>query len=303
MSRENRVPRRRHAAADHRDRFRPDGSRPVALVTGASSGIGAATALRLAREGYAVALVARRLERLNEVARAAGAAERVLVIAADLTLEDERRRVLEAVRERFGPIDVLVNNAGSGWYGYGFRMPWTTARQMLGLNVQAAVHFTLELLPEMLDRGSGHVLNVSSIAGSFYPPGVALYAASKSFLDTFTVALSRELRDSPVAVSLVKPGPVRTEFYDTARTREAGLPVPGAGRGVTAERVAELIVGLLEHPRQRAFVPSRYALMAWVEPLFGRLLDRLGPILLRRTPGALRPEQPAGARTDSRAAP
>jgi len=261
------------------------GDPPVALVTGASSGIGAAVARRLAREGFAVAMVARRLDRLSEIARGIADPGRVLAIAADLTVEAERRRVLEAVLGRFGRVDVLVNNAGAGWYGYGFRMPWQTARNMLELNVQAAVHLTLALLPRMLERGRGHVLNVSSIAGSFHAPGVALYGATKSFLDTFTIALSRELAGTAVNVSLVKPGPVRTEFYDSALRRDAGLPVPGAGRGVSAGRVAEHIWRLILRPRRRAYVPGFYAFMPWVEPLAWLVLDRLGPTLLR-TAGA-----------------
>ena len=124
----------------------------IAVITGASSGIGEATARRLASAGLQVTLVARRVERLlklkKEIEASGGKAK---VIAADLSLEADRSRVFETVQAG-GGADVLINNAGFGWYGYYKNMPWETAREMLQVNIGAAVHLTSLFLPEMQKR-------------------------------------------------------------------------------------------------------------------------------------------------------
>ena len=109
-------------------------------------------------------------------------------------------------------VDVLVNNAGLGWYGFGTEMPWTIASEILQVNITAAVHFTLLFLKKMRSLGSGHIINIGSISGSLPSQGVALYGATKSFLDNFTTALYRELTGTHLHVSVVRAGPVLTEF-------------------------------------------------------------------------------------------
>ncbi len=255
----------------------------VALVTGASSGIGAVTAKRLAIEGLKVVLVARREGRLRSLAaqiREHGG--EVLVVVADLAEESERLRVAQEVRAAYGAVNVLINNAGFGWYGFAAGMPWTLARQMMEINVAAVVHLTLLFLPEMRRRNSGHVVNVGSIAGSLPSQGVALYSATKSFLDTFTTSLYRELRGTNVHVSVVRPGPVSTEFYDAASTRSSGLRIPAERFSVKPEAVADRIWTLLRRPARVAYVPRLFVLVPWVEFCLGWLLDLLGPLLLRR---------------------
>jgi short-subunit dehydrogenase len=258
----------------------------VALITGASSGIGAAVARRLALEGLRVVLVARREDRLNALAseiRASGG--EAMPLTADLTEESGRVRVVEASRLAFGSPDVLINNAGFGWYGYGADMPWSVARQMIQVNAEAAVQLSLMLLPEMRRRDHGHVINVSSIAGSLPNQGVALYSATKSFLDSFTTALYRELRGTNVHLSLLKPGPVTTEFFDVAARKSSGRRVPAERLGVRVSAIVDCIWSLLNRPRRVAYVPSLLSLVPWVEPSLGWLIDRLGPLLLRRRLG------------------
>jgi short-subunit dehydrogenase len=177
---------------------------------------------------------------------------------------------------------VLVNNAGLGWYGFGTDMPWTTASEILQINIAAAVHFTLLFLQKMRTIGSGHIINIGSISGSLPSQGIAVYGASKSFLDNFTTALYRELTGTRLHVSVVRAGPVLTEFCDTAASREGGLHLPTERMGVTAETIADHIWNLLEHPRRVVYVPSWLALTPYVENTFGWLIDRLGPLLLRR---------------------
>ncbi|MBI5933005.1 MAG: SDR family NAD(P)-dependent oxidoreductase [Chloroflexi bacterium] len=251
----------------------------TAVVTGASSGIGAATARQLAGMGMRVFLVARRLERLlglqAEITSAGGRAE---VAAADLRSEVERARVFEQV----GAADVLVNNAGFGWYGYYSEMTWKTAREMLETNVAATAHLTSLFLPGMRARNRGHIINVGSISGSIPSQGVALYGATKSFLDNFTTALARELRGTRVFASVVRAGPVRTEFGETALNKENGGHVPTEKIGVTSEAVAWEIWKLLLRPRRVIYVPRWLQIVPWAELSFGWIIDRIGPLLLKR---------------------
>ncbi|HTX93241.1 MAG TPA: SDR family oxidoreductase [Anaerolineales bacterium] len=255
----------------------------LALVTGASSGIGAATARRLASQGLRVVLVARRLDRLHslaeEIRRCGGRAE---VIAADLTDETDRACLFAEVESRFGKVDVLVNNAGLGWYGYGDEMPWKTAWEMMQVNVEAVVQLSLSFLGNMRRRNAGHIINIGSISGSLPSQGIALYGATKSFLDNFTTALHRELTGTRVHVSVVRVGPVRTEFGEAALTREGSGHVPTEHIGVTADHVAWQVWKLLLHPRRVVYVPGWLRVVPWAELAFGWIIDRVGPLLLRK---------------------
>ena len=257
----------------------------VAIVTGASGGIGSAIARKLAGEGLRVVLVARQEERLErlaaEIRQAGGEA---LVIVADLTDEQERLRVVEQVRAAYGSADVLVNNAGLGWYGFGTEMPWALAWQMIQVNVAALARFTLLFLTDMKKRGSGHVINIGSIAGSIPSQGVALYSATKSFVDAFTTSLYRELRGTNVHISVVRAGAVATEFFGRVASRFDRLQLPLKRWGVKPEVVANRVWRLLKKPARVIYVPDILRLVPWVELAFGWLMDRIGPLLLRRRP-------------------
>lgn len=255
----------------------------IAVVTGASSGIGAATAKRLAREGMQVVLVARRLDRLevlaDEIRSSGGYAH---LIPADLTQESDRARLFREVNEQFGSTDILVNNAGLGWYGYGDEMPWKTAWEMLQVNIEAVVQLSLSFLPGMRRRNVGHIINVGSISGSIPSQGIALYGATKSFLDNFTTALYRELTGTRVHISVVRAGSVRTEFYESALLRENGMHAPTEKMGVTSEQVAKRIWSLLLRPRRVVYFPEWLRVVPWAELNFGWIIDRLGPLLLKK---------------------
>ena len=255
----------------------------IALITGASSGIGAATARELARHGMRVVLVARRLARLEELAaeiKAEGGEAHA--IAADLSQAEDRERVFTQIVETSGAPDVLVNNAGLGWYGYYADMPWETAQEMLQVNVAAVMHLTRLFLPTMRPLERGHIVNVGSISGGMPNQGIAIYAASKAFLNAFTSSLYRELVGTRLHVSVVRAGPVSSEFYQTAKTRPGGRPVPAERFAVTSESVAHSIWGLLQRPRKVIYVPGILSISSWLEPLFGWFIDRLGPLLLKR---------------------
>ncbi len=255
----------------------------VALITGASSGIGAATARRLAREGIRVVLVARREDRLKtlaeEIHQAGGEA---LVAASDLADGAERECLFRHVYASCGPVGLLINNAGMGWYGYCADMPWPVAQQIMQVNMAAMVHLTLLFLPSMRARGSGHIINVSSIAGGLPNQGIAMYSATKSFVDNFTTSLYRETRGSGVKVSVVRPGPVATEFFDISSDAKTGLRMPAERFSIQPEQVAERIWRLVKRPRRVAYVPGFFYWIPWVEPTVGWLIDLLGPLLLRK---------------------
>jgi short-subunit dehydrogenase len=255
----------------------------VALVTGASSGIGASTAKMLAEKGLKVALAARRKENLEEIATEIQKAGReVLVLVADLTDEHECARVVQDVRAVYGPIDVLINNAGLGWYGYGNEMPWSMAQQMIQINMTALVQLTLLVLPEMKARDSGTIINIGSISGSLPSPGAALYSATKSFVDTFSTALYRELSNTNVHVSVLRPGAVLTSFFDKSSSCTGAMPMPAERFGVGCDLVVKAIWALLKKPRRVAYVPRVLSLIPWIELYLGWLLDLIGYVLLKR---------------------
>jgi hypothetical protein len=251
----------------------------LAVITGASSGIGAALGRKLSAQGLQVLLVARRSDRLESLAeelRAAGGSARILT--ADLRNEADRARLCEQA----GDADLLINNAGLGWYGYGDQMSWKTAQEMLQVNVEAVVQLSLTFLAKMRLRNAGHIINIGSISGSLPSQGIALYGATKSFLDNFTTALHRELTGTHVHVSVVRAGPVKTEFVEAALALENGGQMPQGMIGVPSEQVAERIWSLVCRPRRILYVPVYLRVVPWLELSFGWVIDRVGPLLLKR---------------------
>jgi short-subunit dehydrogenase len=228
-----------------------------------------------------VVLVARRTDRLEALtARIRSAGGEAVPIPADLTQESERERVFHTV-ERLGGAEILVQSAGVGWYGYYAEMPWPTAREMIRLNVVAVAHLASLFLPSMKARGRGHIILVGSVAGGIPSQGVALYSGSKAFLDAFATSLHRELRGTGLHASVIRPGPVATEFFEAASAKPAGSRVPAEGLAIRPERVAEAIWRVLVRPRRAVYVPATLAVVPWIEALLGWLMDRLGPLHLR----------------------
>ena len=152
---------------------------------------------------------------------------------------------------------------------------------MLRVNIDAVAHLTRLFLPAMRARDAGHIINIGSISGGLPSQGVALYSASKSFLDAFTTALYRELSGTRVHVSVVRAGPVHSEFFEQVANRPAGLNIPVERFAIPAKRVAVRIWRLLQRPRRAIYVPRLLVVTPWIELLFGWLQDRLGPLLLK----------------------
>ena len=188
------------------------------LVTGASSGIGVEIARLLARRGLGVTLVARREDRLRDLADELAADHdiRAEVLAADLTDADARLEVVAAVDDLGLTVDVLVNNAGFSTTGRIQDADADREVAMVRLDVEAVAHLCALFVPGMVDRGRGGVLNVASTA-AFQPiPGQAGYGGSKAFVLSYTQALTQELRGTGVSATVLCPGPVQTEFAEAA---------------------------------------------------------------------------------------
>jgi uncharacterized protein len=257
----------------------------IALITGASSGIGAVTAERLAKEGLSVILVARRIDRLkglaDQIQQAGGHAE---IFPADLSLESGRIAVYQHVVEKYNRLDVLINNAGMAWFGYASKMPWQLARTQLEVNIAALVQLTLMFLPIMVTQHSGHIINIGSIASVTPQQGIAIYAASKGFITSFTTSIFRELKGTGVFISVIRPGPVSSEFFDSTRAQPGSGSIPAENLAIPPSRVADAVWSLLRHPRRSLTVPWYWGAAAMIEPLFGWIIDRLRPILIADPP-------------------
>lgn len=191
------------------------------LITGASSGIGRELARRIAPEARQLILVARRTQRLEELAqeltRATGV--EVMVMPCDLADANAVERLLTDLETRDVVVDVLVNNAGFGDRAFVEQADHDKLRRMVEVNVLALGRLCHALVPPMVERGSGGVLNISSVLGLIYQPGVATYAGTKHFVTGYTRALRAELDGTGVVVTQVCPGPVATEFSEVAANR------------------------------------------------------------------------------------
>jgi short-subunit dehydrogenase len=263
----------------------------TALVTGASSGIGRAIARVLARDVGALVLVARRRERLEELAKELQATHpglRVRVRDVDLTDRAAAAALLDALEAEGVTIDVLVNNAGFGDRGLVNERPWSKIEALLELNVVSATFLIHRLLPGMIARGSGGILNIGSVAGIVSKPGSAVYGASKSYLNALSEALHAEVASAGVVVTGVLPGPVATEFgwmaakVDAAPVGDA-TPAPELPKGslklpnvflISDDKCAEDAVRALVHGRARVVPGAAVKTMAKVMENLPRPLVR-----------------------------
>jgi short-subunit dehydrogenase len=201
-------------------------TRPVALVTGASAGIGRAFALRLADRGHDLVLVARDTARLEALAKEIGETYGASadVLTADLSDPVALATVEQRAASTAQPIDLLVNNAGFGTAGRFAALPIERETQEIQLNVVALVRLTHAALGPMVERGQGGVINVASIGGFQPTPGNATYCATKAFVISFTEAIHEELKGTGINAMVLSPGYTRTEFQDRAGIDSSEVP-------------------------------------------------------------------------------
>ena len=239
----------------------------VALITGASSGIGTAFAQLLARGGSDLILAARRLDRLEALRDELVSAHGVNcdVFTVDLGRPDGAKELFEQVESLNRPVDLLVNNAGIGIDGVFATADWEAQRQMIQLNVITPVELTRLFLPGMLERNSGDVLLVASI-GAFMPvPFMANYTASKAYLRFFGEALGHELRKTGVRVTVVNPGGTETEFQQVAGMKPRRLARLGM---MKAEKVARIGLRAMSRGRRSVITGVMNKLMIWMSTRF-----------------------------------
>lgn len=198
-----------------------------ALVTGASAGIGEEFARQLARRGTDLVLVARRGERLAELADELGGEVEVEVLAADLLAPSGRESVEERLRAFAGPVDLLVNNAGYGMYGPFAELDVERQTRMIELNVTALTRLAHAVAGRLRQDGAGGIINVASTAAFQPDPYGAVYGATKAFVLSFSEALHEELAPAGVRVTALCPGFTATEFQHVAGVRDGAMPAPG----------------------------------------------------------------------------
>ncbi len=189
-------------------------TRPTALITGASAGIGQELARVFATRGYDLIICARREERLQALAEELRGTASVHIVTADLSKTKGPAKLLATVGDMGLTIDVLVNNAGAAFQGEFTDMSLTQAQDMVALNMRALMETTHRVLPGMIERGQGKILNVGSVVGFQAVPGMALYSATKAFVLSFTESLAEELRGTGVQISALCPGLTRTEMVE-----------------------------------------------------------------------------------------
>ena len=245
----------------------------VVALTGASAGIGAETAQRLARKGAVVVGAARDVARLERVAADAPGMEPV---RCDVSVAADRTALIEGVLERHGRIDALVNNAGLGWQGLTEDIPQDRVDYLFAVNVTGLIDLCRLALPSMLEAGRGDIVNISSMAGIVGFPPFSVYCATKHAVNGFTDGLRREVWLRGIKVHLVLPGPIQTEWLPVS---QGFVPMPGAEEtrfaGCPAWGVAAAIERCLIWPYPRTVAVPRFAGLGRVATVGGvrRALD------------------------------
>jgi short-subunit dehydrogenase len=240
----------------------------VALITGATQGIGYELARCFARDRHDLVLVARSREKLERVASelSAGCGVRVSAIVQDLSTPEGARRTFDEVRRQGVAVDFLVNNAGAGTYGLFAEADLERELRMMQLNMSSLTVLTRLFLPEMLQRRRGRILNVASTAAFQPGPLMAVYYASKAYVVSFTEALANELQGSGVSASVLCPGPTRSGFQESAGMGASKLFRSGV---MEASEVAET--------GYRAFMKGRTTIIPGLRNKMLAFSVRLGP--------------------------
>ena len=246
---------------------------PVTLVTGASSGIGAALARVFAEQGHEVAMVARRDAQLGALADAIASAghKKPHAIAIDLARSDSPARIAHELLARGLEPAIVVNNAGFGLYGPAAKLDRAQQLEMIDVNVRTLTDLSLRWI-ESLIRHKGGILNVASVAGFLPGPGMAVYSASKAYVLSFTESLHRELKDRGLRVTALCPGPVRTEFQ-----RRAGM----------SEKLPRLLLRAPERVAQEGYAAFMEGRPLVVPGLGNRLVVSLPRLLPRKVTARL----------------
>jgi short-subunit dehydrogenase len=249
----------------------------VVIVTGASSGIGEATARQFGREGAKVALAARRVERLETLAKeiqTMNTGAEALVVQADLSKLEDIQSLIKQTLDRFGHIDVLVNNAGFGRLDWLENLdPVKDIQAQFDVNVLGVIQTTRQALPVMIKQRSGHIINMCSMAGLVATPTYTIYAACKHAVHGFSEALRREVKPWGIDVSMIYPGGVATEFGSHAGIKRKTKATTPQALLLTAEQVGAAVVQLVRRPRAMWILPWGWTFTVWLNRNLNWLVD------------------------------
>jgi NADP-dependent 3-hydroxy acid dehydrogenase YdfG len=247
----------------------------VVLITGASSGFGEEAARLFAAEGASVVLAARRIEKMQaEVARLQALGGEAMATPVDVNNRADIDNMVKSVIENYARIDILFNNAGFG------RLDWfdrlnaeRDIATQVNVNLTGLMEVTHAVLPIMLAQRSGHIINMSSVAGWIASPTYAVYAATKFGVRGFTDALRREVGLQGIRVSGIYPGPALTEFSQHTGDHPLKQTAPPSWTLMTSKYVAEQVVRVAKHPRRTLIIPWWFHPLVWAESNFPGLFD------------------------------
>ena len=246
----------------------------VVLITGASSGIGRAVAIKFAKRGATIILVSRnneKLEQVNEELKKFNTS--TLVCECDISDKSQVEKISKIILERYDSVDILVNNAGFAIYGSVSELTIEEIESQMATNYLGMVYCTKNFLPSMINKKSGHIVNVASVAGSFGLPGIASYCATKFAMLGFSEGLKHELKGTGVGITVVSPIMVRTNFFDHSSFESMPKYSPTS---LSAETVANAILKASNSPRLEIIVPSIVRVAVWLKSTFPYLIN---PIL------------------------
>lgn len=249
----------------------------VVIVTGASSGIGEATARQFGRAGAKLVIAARRVDKLETLAQeilAIGSGAETCVVQADLSKLEDIQSLIKQTLDKFGRIDVLVNNAGFGRLDWLENLdPVKDIQAQFDVNVLGVIQTTRQVLPIMMKQRSGHIINMGSMAGLVATPTYTVYAATKHAVHGFSEALRREVKPWGIDVSMIYPGGVITEFQAHAGIkRKTGATTPKSLL-LTADQVGAAVVQLVRRPRAMRILPWAWSLTVWMNRNLNWLVD------------------------------
>lgn len=252
------------------------------LITGASSGIGKETAIQFAKRGARLVLVARRKQKLENLKKDLQKfSVPIMICQCDVSDKSQVKEMSQKVLEEFGSIDILVNNAGFAIYGYVYDLTIEEIESQMATNYFGMIYCTKNFLPSMIEKKSGHIVNVASVAASFGLPGIASYCASKFAMLGFSEGLKHELKGTGVGITVVSPIMVRTDFFDHPSFEKMPKYSPTS---LSAKTVAKAILRAANSPRLEVIVPSLVRGAVWIKqtipfvinPILGSAFKRLG---------------------------
>jgi len=249
----------------------------VVIVTGASSGIGEATAREFGRLGAKVVIAARRVDRLEILAKeidAMSTGAKVLVIQADLSKLEDIQSMVHQTMDTFGRIDILVNNAGFGRLNWLEKLdPVKDIQAQFDVNVLGVIQTTRQVLPIMIKQRSGQIINMCSMAGLVATPTYSIYAACKHAVHGFSEALRREVKPWGINVSMIYPGGVVSEFASHAGIQRKTKATTPRWLLLTSEQVGKAVVKLVRRPRPMWILPWAWTVSMWMNRNFNHLVD------------------------------